>query len=107
LDLVPADTGHRPPAAHAAPIRPGAPDRKECPMKIRTRILLTVALPLLIILGMASVNIHESRQAYRLARDMRANAQCFQAASDLVAELQRGAGTDGRVPQRQAFATGA
>jgi methyl-accepting chemotaxis protein len=58
-------------------------------MKIRTRILLTVALPLLIILGMASVNIHESRQAYRLARDMRANAQCFQAASDLVAELQR------------------
>lgn len=58
-------------------------------MTIRARIITIVLGPLLLILVGGSMIIHEKKQAYSLAHNMKYNTLCFQAASDLITELQR------------------
>ena len=58
-------------------------------MTIRNRILITVMLPLLLILAGGVVSVYDNIQTRSIARNMNRNALCFQAASDLITELQR------------------
>jgi methyl-accepting chemotaxis protein len=58
-------------------------------MTIRTRIMVTVLLPLLLILAGGIFSAYENIHTQTLARNMSQNAGCFQAASDLITELQR------------------
>lgn len=58
-------------------------------MTIRARIITTVMLPMLLILTAGGMIISEKLQERSLAHDMTVNAACFQAASDLITELQR------------------
>jgi methyl-accepting chemotaxis protein len=58
-------------------------------MTVRNRVLMTVALPLLLILIGGGLVLLRQIDSVVLARDMTRNAVCFQAASDLIDELQR------------------
>jgi methyl-accepting chemotaxis protein len=58
-------------------------------MTIRNRILATVMLPLMLILAGGINSVYESIRTRTTAGNMNRNAVCFQAASDLITELQR------------------
>ncbi len=56
---------------------------------IRARIVMLVMLPMLIVFGGGAFYTWDNAQMYVLTRNMSRNMACFQAASDLVTELQR------------------
>lgn len=58
-------------------------------LSIRTSILITALLPLLLILIGGIMVVAENVQASALARSMNRNVRCFQATSALITELQR------------------
>ena len=58
-------------------------------LSIRASILVTTLLPLLLILLGGIGVVSESIQSSALAQNMSRNVICFQAASDLITELQR------------------
>jgi hemerythrin-like metal-binding protein len=58
-------------------------------LSIRTRIILAVSLPLVLILMGGILVIYSNLQTRSITRNMNKNALCFQADSDLITELQR------------------
>jgi len=56
---------------------------------IRTRIIVVVMVPLLLIVGIGTMIVRESMKTRALAQSMTRNAVLFQASSNLVTELQR------------------
>ena len=56
---------------------------------IRTRILLSVSLPLFLFLAVGISNLNDLREAANIARNMKMNAQCLQAACNWITEMQR------------------
>ncbi len=58
-------------------------------ISIRTRILMAVSLPLILIFIGGIVVIYNNFQTRSIVRNMNRNAVCFQADSDLITELQR------------------
>jgi len=58
-------------------------------MRVRTKIITVLLLPLLLVLIGGGVFVKDKWDARQLAQSMSHNVACFQAASDLVAELQR------------------
>ena len=56
---------------------------------IRVRIVLLVMLPMLLVLGGGTFYAWDNAQMYIVTRNMNRNMACFQAASDLITELQR------------------
>mgnify|MGYP002347374950 CR=1 FL=1 len=56
---------------------------------IRVRIIMLVMLPMLLLFGGGGFYAWDNAQMYMLTRNMNRNMACFQAASELITELQR------------------